>query len=546
VASSRLGALSLQDHASLVDTDDTAMPRQERATHSERDSTNGAFDRRAAFDAIAAGARRLLRPSGRGAFLAAEALILAAVLVGTVALSRASEWQPALLVALLLALSLLAEWFTVELSEGMLSASLVAIVLAMSLLGPGPAAACGITAMVHRSVVTRLRPAQALNNLATFAAVPFAGGLLMRLLGSDVHSAHDQYLTHGVLFGLITFGVFLATLALNFLVVGFDVLLDEGQSLRSQLREFRPLVPGQLAAGALAAMLAVAYTNLGLSVLFASIVLLLIFQHLTVALVRSEHRAEQLEARSIQLVGLQLGVLRTLVKALGMRDTTTARHAAAVARYAKALAIEAGCSEEEQETVHTAGLLHDIGKFTWPDRILHAAVIDDGDREIVERHPQDGAMLVGALDGYGAVADAILYHHERVDGGGYPAGLIGKEIPLGSRILAICSNFNTITARESYRAAMSSEEAFAELRSAARNGQLDAELVEQFIALVERERDTLVENADFETELEFDRRVRQMASPDGTTARDESRRRYDGFDLSVGIRKLKERALAKN
>ena len=95
------------------------------------------------------------------------------------------------------------------------------------------------------------------------------------------------------------------------------------------------------------------------------------------------------------------------------------------------------------------------------------------DQEIVKRHPQDGAELVGALDGYGPVADAILYHHERVDGGGYPAGLIGKEIPLSSRILAICCIYDTMTKRESYRPPMTPEEAMAELRSAAGNGQLD-------------------------------------------------------------------------
>ena len=213
---------------------------------------------------------------------------------------------------------------------------------------------------------------------------------------------------------------------------------------------FLPLLPGELAAGVLATILAVAYTNVGLPVLFAAILVLLIFRHLTVALLRSEDRAEQLQARTIQLASLQLGVLATLVRALALRDPTTGRHAAAVARYAKALAIEVGCDEEEQEVIHTAGLLHDIGKFTWSDRILHAESLKRrglGDRP---RHPQDGAMLVGELDGYGAVADAILYHHERIDGGGYPAGLIGNEIPLASRILAICSTYDTMTARDSY------------------------------------------------------------------------------------------------
>ena len=150
-------------------------------------------------------------------------------------------------------------------------------------------------------------------------------------------------------------------------------------------------------------------------------------------------------------------MLSTLVKALDKRDPTTGRHAASVARYAQALAREAGCSQEEEDVARVAGLLHEIGKFTWPDRILHAAVVEEADLPTVRNHPQEGAMLVGALDGYGAAAEAILYHHERVDGRGYPAGLIGSEIPLTSRILAICSTYDTMTAREGYRAQMPPE-----------------------------------------------------------------------------------------
>jgi putative nucleotidyltransferase with HDIG domain len=272
-----------------------------------------------------------------------------------------------------------------------------------------------------------------------------------------------------------------------------------------------------MAVAVIATILVLAYRSAGLPVLLAAVPVLLIFRQLTVALVRSEHRAEQLQARTIHLVSLQMGVLRTLVKALEMRDPTTSRHASAVARYCEALAKDVGCSEDAQEVLRTAGLLHDIGKFTWPDRVLHADVVRPEDQEIVRRHPQDGAELVGALDGYGPVADAILYHHERVDGGGYPAGLIGTEIPLESRILAICCTYHTMTARESYRAPMTAEEAMVELRHAATNGQLDGELVESFISLLEGDGDlTVATDADFETALEFDRRVRDMAEPQAT------------------------------
>lgn len=234
-----------------------------------------------------------------------------------------------------------------------------------------------------------------------------------------------------------------------------------------------------------------------------------------IALLRSEDRADQLEARSVHLASLQLGVLTTLVETLALRDRITARHAAAVARYARALASEIDCSEADQDLVHTAGLLHDIGKFALPDRILKAEVLSDEDWAVIRRHPSDGATLVGRLDGYGPVADAILYHHEHVDGSGYPAGLIGNEIPLASRIIAVCSTYDTLTARETYRSPMTPQDAMAELRRVA-GRQLDGELVESFIAMLEREGPvTFVhgDDADFEAELAFERRARKIAQP---------------------------------
>jgi putative nucleotidyltransferase with HDIG domain len=448
-------------------------------------------------------------------FWAAELILLAAAVLAAVWLSSSQEWQPPALVAMLLLLALVGQWLSIETSAGQLSISLVAIVLAMGLLGPVPAAACGIAAMILTSALRRLPAAQWLNNLVTFILAPLAGALVVRALAGDVHALPNQTVAESLVFGLVVLGALMVLIVLNFLLFALDVRVEEGRSLLRQVRElFLPLLPGQLAAGMFATMLAVSYRSVGLPVLFAAIAVLLILRHLTVALLRSEERADQLEARSIQLASLQFGVLATLMDALALRDRTTARHAAAVARYAKALAIEAGCDDDEQEVIHTAGLLHDIGKFTWSDRVLHPEQLTDADWAVIRRHPQDGATLVGKLDGYGPVADAILYHHERIDGGGYPAGLIGNEIPLASRIVAICSTYDTMTARGTYRAPMTPEDATEELRKIS-GGQLDAELVELFIAVLEREGPTFAtgQDADFESELAFERRVRSMAQP---------------------------------
>lgn len=449
-------------------------------------------------------------------FLIAEGVTLAASVAGAVWCSRLEDWQPLTLVGLLLVLAIVGERLRFTIRDQTLTAGFVALVLVMSLLGPAPAVAIAIVAAISVSVGRQIPLSAWLSNLTNFAVSSLIGALAVWALIGDVHNAGNHDATQSITFGLIVFGVFMMTNTLNFAVVALDNLIIDEQSLRRQVQDlFVPLLPGQIATGALAAILAVAYTNLGFPVLLGAVLVIVIFQYLMVALLRSEDRADQLETRSIHLASLQLGVLTTLMETLALRDRVAAHHSAAVARYARELAREAGCDEAEQDLVHTAGLLHDIGKFALPDRILHAEVLSDEDWALIRRHPQDGATLVGRLDGYGPVAEAILYHHERVDGGGYPAGLIGNEIPLASRILSICSTYDTLTARDAYRSSRTQQDALSELRRVA-GRQLDAELVETFVSMLERDGPVTFSHgndADFETELAFERRAREIAQP---------------------------------
>jgi putative nucleotidyltransferase with HDIG domain len=452
----------------------------------------------------------------RRLFWLAQVLLFAGSIGVAAWISRAQEWHPFSLLALLLVVGLVGERIEFEIRGRHLSASLVVLVLVMCLLGPAPAVAVGVAVTLPNSIARRISPAVWLTNLSAFATFPLLGGLLARALIGNVHDPHVHQLTLGITFALVVFGVFMVTNALNFVLIIGEVCVIGGRSFTRQVRElFIPMQPAQMMLGALTAVLAIAYTNLGLPALFSLILVLVLFQYLIAALLRSEDRADQLEARSVHLASLQLGVLTTLVETLALRDRMTARHAAAVARYAQALAQEIDCSEADQDLVHTAGLLHDIGKFALPDRILKAEVLSDEDWATIRRHPQDGATLVGRLDGYGPVADAILYHHEHIDGSGYPAGLIGNEIPLASRIIAVCSTYDTLTARETYRSPMTPQDAIAELRRVA-GRQLDGELVERFVALLEREGPVVFahgDDADFEAELAFERRARKIAQP---------------------------------
>jgi putative nucleotidyltransferase with HDIG domain len=449
-------------------------------------------------------------------YLASQAILLAGAVLAAAMTSRTEDWAPLALLALLLGLSIVGEYLEITVGSQSLSAGFIALVLAMTLLGPAPAVAIGLVAIAADSLHRRSSTSGLLGNLAGYSIYLLAGGMLTRLLVGDVHNPLDQHAIRSPTFALVVFGVFIVTNVLNFAFVALYMRVYMGRSLIQQVRTLLvPMLPGQFAAAILAALMAIAYTNLGYPALLGVIVIILIFQYLARALLRSEDRAEQLEARSVRLASMQLGMLVTLVETLALRDRATARHAAAVARYARALARELGLDEAEQELAHTAGLLHDIGKFALPDRILHAEILSDEDWAVVRRHPQEGATLVGRLDGYGPVADAILYHHEHVDGSGYPAGLIGGEIPLASRIIAVCSIYDTLTARDSYRSPMTPQDAIAELRRVS-GRQLDAEIVETFVAMLERDGPVTFahgDDADFEAELAFERRARAIAEP---------------------------------
>ena len=186
----------------------------------------------------------------------------------------------------------------------------------------------------------------------------------------------------------------------------------------------RPGAPLRADRALLAVGIAYVYIGFGLATVACSRSSLIVFQYLIGALLISQQRADELELRAKQLAGFQVALLGALLRTLDLRDRMTARHSAAVARYSREIAAAAGLSEAEQELVHTAGLLHDIGKFVLPDRILKGDVeLTEADWEEIKKHPYEGARIVSQIDGYQPVGEIVLAHHERIDGLGYPRGL---------------------------------------------------------------------------------------------------------------------------
>ena len=434
--------------------------------------------------------------------------MLGASVAGLVLSWRASDWDPIGLWVLLLVIALLSDFLAIRIaSNARISASFVAIVLAMALLGPAPAAALGLATTVPDLVFRGQNNDGKLADLAGWLAFPLIGGLLVRWSAVPPQDSIN--------FGLVVFGVFFLTNALNFLFVFGPKCLKERRSLLEPTRTILiPVLPSSALAAALSVLIAITYTQIGFAALAALVIVLMLFQVLTGELLLSQKRAQELEARTEQLGALQVGVLATLIQTLALRDKMTARHSAAVARYAKSIAGEMGLDEDQQDLAHTAGLLHDIGKFIFPDSILFAdRKLTDEDWEIVKKHPAQGARLVRRVDGYGPVADIILAHHERMDGTGYPNNLPADKIPLISRMISVSDTFDVMTARDSYRKPVSRDEAIAELRRVS-GTQLDGEVVEAFVRILERKELAFqhTTDSDFEAELGFKARVSRFAS----------------------------------
>jgi putative nucleotidyltransferase with HDIG domain len=443
-------------------------------------------------------------------------IFLQLVLLGVVAVAAVlrvgdADWDPALF-GILLGFSVFSDLTAIETESRLkISGSFLALVLAMVFLGGAPAAIIGVVSILVGWARWRDAPHDLLNNLATYATFPLVGGAVFHetIDKLSVTASEPAYYT-------LVFGVFMLALAINFsMIAAYTCYLDRSSFVEKVRTALFPLLPSEMAAALMAVGVAFLFHEMGLAGVALFGIVLITFQYLLGALLVSQQRSMELGRRSKQLASFQVGMLSALLRTLDLRDQMTARHSAAVARYSRAIAQRAGFSRREEELVHIAALLHDIGKFILPDRILKANVpLTDEDWMLIRRHPQQGARVVSSLDGYGPVAEIILAHHERIDGKGYPRGLEGDDIPELARIISVADTYDVMTARDSYRTPTSSYEAIQELRRVA-GKQLDARFVEVFVELLEGKDVSFRhgEAADFERELALEARIAETASP---------------------------------
>jgi putative nucleotidyltransferase with HDIG domain len=444
-------------------------------------------------------------------FAPTVALLVTAAAAAAAALTcRAEDWHRPIILVLVGALALIADRYVIHSPTGrtIVVATHPVFVLGMVMLGPAP------MLLIGQAVVFANRPRSTsvlVGNAAVYAVFLVAGSLLARGmrdgLGVEESSA---WFSVGVV------GLFLVTWLVNVVLIAAYLWWLKGARIDRELTASTwPLLSTNLALACATAVLVYLVATVGPAVIALSGVLLVAYSRLQRDLLQAERHAETARRLAADAQAQRDGLVRIILDFVDARDQMTARHSAAVARYARRIAQAAGCADAEQRLVHTAALYHDVGKVMFGDRMFKAGKLTDEEWEIVKRHPERGAELVGHLPNHAEVAEIILAHHERIDGRGYPRGLAGEDIPRLSRMISIADTYDVMTGRDSYRQPVSSAEAIAELRRVA-GSQLDADLVEIFVEHVLAREDVRFrhgDDADFEAELEVERVARGAWRP---------------------------------
>jgi len=188
---------------------------------------------------------------------------------------------------------------------------------------------------------------------------------------------------------------------------------------------------------------------------------------------------EALEQRGIEAI-------QALSAALESRDGTTGEHIDRTQRLVEAVALDLGLEAGEARAARYAAVLHDIGKIGVPDAILNKpGALSEEEWETMRRHPEMGAEILGSIAGFERISEVVLRHHERFDGGGYPGGISGEQIPLAARLISVVDAYDAMTNDRPYRKAMTHEEAVGELERNA-GTQFDPRVIESMDRVVGR------------------------------------------------------------
>lgn len=209
-------------------------------------------------------------------------------------------------------------------------------------------------------------------------------------------------------------------------------------------------------------------------------------QQLARTIEQNRVRIQRERARTAELTSeILTGTIRALVAAVDAKDPHTACHSERVTRLALRLGEAVELPPQRLRVLEFATLLHDVGKIGIPDSILlKPGSLSEADWVLMKQHPVRSAQIVSQVSQLAEVANVVRHHHERIDGKGYPDGLVGEAIPRLSRLIAVADAYEAMTADRAYRRAFTADQAREILRQNL-GTQFDPHLGEVFLSLAD-------------------------------------------------------------
>ena len=206
---------------------------------------------------------------------------------------------------------------------------------------------------------------------------------------------------------------------------------------------------------------------------------------------QAKHLEKLVQQRTKELNDTRVEIIRRLGRAAEFKDNETGTHVIRMSWFCRFLAEQAGKEEDWCELLYNAAPMHDIGKIGIPDRVLlKPGKLDSEEWQIMQRHSEYGAEIIGDHPSplLQLAKEVAIYHHEKWDGSGYPNGLVGEEIPISARIVAIADVFDALTSERPYKKAWSESDAIGLLQKEA-GSHFDPDLVPKFIECLPRVRE---------------------------------------------------------
>ena len=186
--------------------------------------------------------------------------------------------------------------------------------------------------------------------------------------------------------------------------------------------------------------------------------LILRVKHTLELVLLQNHLFEEVDRKTEENKGLSMHIVKSLAEAIDAKDTYTNGHSGRVADYTRQIAAKFGYDDSRLDDIYMMGLLHDVGKIGIPDAIINKpAKLDDSEFEVIKTHSVMGARILQKITEMLALSMGARWHHERYDGGGYPDGLKGMDIPEEARIIAVADAYDAMSSRRSYRGILPQE-----------------------------------------------------------------------------------------